>query len=505
MSEFLVPGIDAAIHLVSFLIMAKFLLIVVKIVSKGDAETKFINAALVIAGLIIIKTVFDARVDAWLPSQTATIRLSALLGITFIGTMLLIFLRFAMPVMDASICAAVIVGVSVAQTQYVPMLSEKVRPEGMTFAEFTDLAGNKYDEQKQIIEDLKNSEAFKAMAEAQKDKKPPTIAEAFDAIADLTQEEEFEDIKGEFARGMEFIQARRAIMANMSEEERAEYKADMAAFMAEQGISENRYSLSALKSVDADDVANMTAFMQQLSADMGGGSLDGPLPEKPEGEVRSLSESLAAIASNIRGSELSEEDEVAMSRFMDLLQAGGVDTALVEAQAKVVASKGKDPVANTIMAALLETKSEMPIASFISGDAFGLKGQKNKNSASSDPTSTRAGDTTVAGEPVDAPLEFLPVPTKRGMVQVPDDDLLWDPWHSAAKSVPILGFIETQRDGKTEQQVVLGKRAVSVGETWTFTHRGARYTFRVDGVQEGSAYLSPVIETGTESPEATKI
>ncbi|MGB0257260.1 MAG: hypothetical protein ACPGES_01295, partial [Coraliomargarita sp.] len=93
MSEFLVPGIDAAIHLVSFLIMAKLLLIVVKIVSKGDAETKFINAALVIAGLVIIKTVFDARVDAWLPSQTAMIRLSALLGITFIGTMLLIFLR----------------------------------------------------------------------------------------------------------------------------------------------------------------------------------------------------------------------------------------------------------------------------------------------------------------------------------------------------------------------------------------------------------------------------
>lgn len=502
MSEFLVPGIDAAIHLVSFLIMAKLLLIVVKIVSKGDAETKFINAALVIAGLVIIKTVFDARVDAWLPSQTAMIRLSALLGITFIGTMLLIFLRFAMPVMDASICAAVLVGVSVAQTQYVPILSAKVRPEGMTFGEFANLASNKYDEQKQVIEDLKNSEAFKAMAEAQKGKKAPTIAEAFDAIADLTSDENFSDIKGEFARGMEVIQARRAIMANMSEEERAQYKADMAAFMAEQGISENRYSLSALKSVDAEDVANMTAFMEQLQADMGGGPIDGPLPQKAEGEVRSLGDSLAAIASNIRGSELSEEDKLAMSRFMNLLQDAGVDTALVEAQAKVIETKGKDPVANTIMAALLETKSEMPIATLIANNPFGSKG-----STAGDPNTTEAPALDDEGNPItepeEKPLEFLPVPTKRGMVQVPDDDSLWDPWHSAAKSVPIQGFIKSKRNGQTEQQVVLGKRAIAVGETWTFTHRGARYTFRVDGIQEGQAYLSPVLEKESEALEAS--
>ena len=500
MSEFLVPGIDAAIHLASFLIMAKLLLIVVKIVSKGDAETKFINAALVIVGLVIIKTVFDPRVDAWLPSQTAMIRLGALLGITFIGTMLLIFLRFAMPILDASICAVVLVGISVAQTQYVPLLSAKVRPEGMTFSEFARLAGNKYDEQKQVIEDLKNSEAFKAMAEAQKGKKPPSITEAFDAIADLTADDNFSDIKGEFARGMEVIQARRAIMANMSEEERTQYKADMAAFMAEQGISENRYSLSALKSVDADDVANMTAFMEQLSADMGG-NLDGPLSPKPEDEVRSLSDSLAAIASNIRGSELSEEDRQSMSRFMNILQDAGVDTALVEAQAKVIETKGKDPVANTIMAALLETKSEMPIATLIANNPFGTQNSGVQGAGSPESPRLDEEGNPVGEPPEEAPLEFLPVPTKRGMVQVPDDDLLWDPWHSAAKSVPIHGFIQSERNGETEQQVVLGKRAIAVGETWTFTHRGARYTFRVDGIQEGRAYLSPVINNNTDPAE----
>ena len=89
------------------------------------------------------------------------------------------------------------------------------------------------------------------------------------------------------------------------------------------------------------------------------------------------------------------------------------------------------------------------------------------------------------------------------MVQVPDDDSLWDPWHSAAKSVPIQGFIKSERNGQTEQQVVLGKRAIAVGETWTFTHRGARYTFRVDGIQEGQAYLSPVLEKESEATEAS--
>lgn len=493
MSEFLVPGIDAAIHLVSFLIIAKLLLIVVKIVSKGDAETKFLNAILVIAGMVIIKTVFDPRVDAWLPSQTAMIRLAALLGITFIGTMLLVFLRFAMPIIDSSICALLLVGLSVAHSQYVPILSEKVRPEGMTFVEFANLAGDKYDEQKQVIEDLKNSEAFKAMAEAQKGKKPPTVAEAFDAIADLTEDEEFASLKKDFARGMEVIQERRAIMAAMSDEERAQYKADMAAFMAEQGISENRYSLSALKSVDANDVANMTAFMEQLAMDMGG-PIDGPLPDKEEGEVRSLSDSFTTIISNITDSQVSDEDRQAMSRFLDLLQSAGVDTALVQAQADVVKAKGKDPVANTIMAALLETKSEMPLASFISGGTLGKKGTKQHASTSIVPDGTPTSD-----ESPDDILQMLPVPTKRGMVQVPDDDELWDPWLSAAKSVPISGFVELQRNDKTEHQVVLGKRVVRIGENWTFAHRGERYTFRLDGILEGRAYLSPVISTIEES------
>ena len=111
MSEFLVPGIDAAIHLISFLVMAKLLLIVVKVVSKGDAETRFLNALLVVAGLMVIRAAFDGRVESWLPGQTAMIRLAALLGIAFIGTVLMIFLRFAMPIIDASICSAVLVAV----------------------------------------------------------------------------------------------------------------------------------------------------------------------------------------------------------------------------------------------------------------------------------------------------------------------------------------------------------------------------------------------------------
>ena len=182
----------------------------------------------------------------------------------------------------------------------------------MSFAEFANLAGNKYDEQKQIIDELKNSEAFKAMAEAQKGKKPPTVAEAFDALADITEDEEFSMIKRDFARGMEVIAERRAIMQNMTEEERAEYKAEMAAFMAEQGLSENRYSLSALKSVDAEDVANMTAFMEQLAMDMGG-PIDGPLPEKDQSQVRSLSESFTTLIRNISGSELNDDERQAMS------------------------------------------------------------------------------------------------------------------------------------------------------------------------------------------------
>ena len=236
-------------------------------------------------------------------------------------------------------------------------------------------------------------------------------------------------IKSDFARGMEVIAERRAIMQNMTEEERAEYKAEMAAFMAEQGLSENRYSLSALKSVDAEDVANMTAFMEQLAMDMGG-PIDGPLPEKDQSEVRSLSESFSTLIRNISGSELNDDERQAMSHFLDLIRDAGVDTALVEAQAKVVKTKGKDPVANTIMAALIETKSEMPIASFISGDAFALRGDRSDNTSSQQVEAT--GD-----EAIEDVLALLPVPIQRGIVQIPNDDALWDAWYSAAKSVPI--------------------------------------------------------------------
>ena len=49
---------------------------------------------------------------------------------------------------------------------------------------------------------------------------------------------------------------------------------------------------------------------------------------------------------------------------------------------------------------------------------------------------------------------------------------------------------------------MLGKRAYRVDDL-DLTHRGARYTFHVDGIQEGTAYLSPVIETQSETPDET--
>lgn len=479
MSEFLVPGLDALLYLVSFLILAKFLVIAMKIISKGDANSKLVNGILVVIGMMILKASFELRIDTWVPDQSATVQLALIYAITFAGTLFLVFWRFATPILDASLASILMVAISYGHGIGMPMLSERVLPEGKTFAEFVNLANDKIQEQKQVIEDLKNSGALEALAAANKGKEAPSIKEAFSAIADLTSEKEFGMIRNEFATGMEVIAERMAIMEAMSPEERESYKADMAAFMAEQGLSNNPYNLKALKSVKSQDVQDMAAFMESMQGTMGMAGM-GAGDEGSDKELPGLSSSLMRIAQNIKQTELTDRDKEALSVFSSLIRKASMDEAIQKAKADVKESKGKDPIASTMLAALLETKAEMPISDFIEQELGGGTATAQSGQAAT------TGDESELAEPE---VELLPIPIKRGVVRIPDSEESWDRYLAAANALQIKGFV-LSRGEKEIHKVVLGSEAVAENSKWRMEHNGRNYIFRVDEVSTGMAYLS---------------
>ncbi|MGB0416842.1 MAG: hypothetical protein ACPGKS_08340 [Coraliomargarita sp.] len=479
MSEFLVPGLDALLYILSFFILAKVLTIAVKIISKGDANTKFMNGFLVVIGMIILKASFELRIDSMAPGQTVPVQLAIIYAATFTGTVFLVFWRFATPLLDSSIAAVLMVAISYGHGIGMPMLSERVLPEGKTFAEFMNLANDKTQEQKQIVEDLKNSGALEALAAANKGKEAPSLREAFGAIADLTEEKEFNMLKNEFATGMEVIAERIAIMEAMSPEERESYKAEMAAFMAEQGLSNNPYNLKALKTVKSQDVQDMAAFMESMQGTMGMAAMgDGA----PDSDAPSLSSSLMRIAQNIKQTELTERDKKALSTFSSLIRKASMDEAIEKAKAEVQASKGKDPIASTMLAALLETKAEMPISDFIEQELGG-----GTAVAASDHSGEASGD--LAALEVEPAVELLAIPITRGVVRIPDTEESWERYLAAATAVPIQGFVLARGDDEVSK-VVLGTKAVAKRSKWRMEHEGRTYIFQVDDVSTGMAYLT---------------
>ncbi|NQY32893.1 MAG: hypothetical protein HRT56_06950, partial [Coraliomargarita sp.] len=465
--------------IVSFFILAKFLAIAVKIISKGDANSKLSNGLVVVIGLMILKKSFEFRIDTMIPDQSDAMQLAAIYGITFAGTLFLIFWRFATPFLDSAIAATLIVGISYGHGIGMPMLSAQVLPEGKTFAEFVNLANDKIEEQKEVIEDLKSSGALQTLAAANKNKEKPSIKEAFSILADLTEEDEMNLIKNEFASGMEVIAERMAIMEAMSDEEREAYKAEMSSFMAEQGLSNNPYNLKALKSVKAEDVQDMAAFMESMQGTMGMTGLDDA--SESDADHPSLSSSLKRIAQNIKGAELNDNDRKALATFSSLIRKASMDEAIQKAKADVKESKGKDPIASTMLAALLETKADMPISDFIEKELGG--GTAVASSEGVD----QSGEGAEAAKALE--IELLPIPIKRGVVRIPDLEDDWSRYLAAANAVQIKGFVVARGD-KEISKVVLGTQAVAEKSKWRMEHEGRTYNFQVDEVSTGMAYLS---------------
>ncbi|MDP4878275.1 MAG: hypothetical protein NWR36_00175, partial [Opitutales bacterium] len=73
----------------------------------------------------------------------------------------------------------------------------------------------------------------------------------------------------DFASGIEVYKERKRLMESMTDEELAEYRQAMAEFLEEQGLAENRYSLSNLKNAKPEDLANLGSFMRELNGEFG--------------------------------------------------------------------------------------------------------------------------------------------------------------------------------------------------------------------------------------------
>jgi len=468
----LTPVLDAAIITVAFLIKVLAAYFSLKIVGAASSQVSFVRSFLVTA-LIVVAGIFGTpQLAAVLPSPSSTLIVSGI--VLFICAIFLNHIVCESPWIDALVAAFVLVLCSMGVDYYVPKVEAALLPEGASFSEFS----------KKADEAARKSRA-NATNEVAKEE-AGIVARGLDALATLTTKSEMEAMRENLSRGIELLAERKKLMDEMTADQLAEYRREMAKFMVEQGIAENNYSLSKLWNISSNDVAALIAALQDAIRNQNEDETDRP--------IRSIAESLITISENMTSLKMTEEDIKRIKKLFEMFSADEMEKAMAQVRADIDASDGKDTVAIAVLEAMMKMEP-MPATKRRASSlrrGFGTNGLSMRGTnglpmigINDMPTF----DETTTREPE---IIMISIPCSFGDVKLPSSLENRDEWVGAADELQIKGFAQSSRDTVV---LLTNGTLLYVGDQWQCEYKGVKYTFILESVRSKKITLVSQINT----------
>lgn len=317
-NEFLVMTLDALLHLASVAVLAVIVILACKLLTRGFVDAKLFTGLLIATMLVIVRVFLLNNVGRVLPEANSQLLLIMITCGLFLTAFILVYKLVSIPVLGTALSSTVIIFAQLSLANYVPKLSLKLMPDGQRFAEYAGLANSRT---KALMNEAK---AYRGQSGGMKQ----MLADAMEAIKFFTSDTEQEQLSKDFASGIAVYKARKAYMDNMTPEELASYRKAMSEFLSEQGLAENRYSLSNLKNAKPEDLENLATFMKDMNQVYG---FTDELPTDGSGQhspAPPSAESLAQMAQSLSKVEMSGSD---MAKLGSLFRDLGIDADSVMA------------------------------------------------------------------------------------------------------------------------------------------------------------------------------
>ncbi len=485
MFEFSTTAIlDGLIHLGAFLLKSIGLYMMLKLIARDKFETNFFRTVFLVGSIVIV--------TAYLEKYGWASNIVGVMAILFVLAFILHPLLLKTQLLVSCISSLVLVGLSLGLDHVAIAFSDKVVPEGPTFAEYMGLA-------QEAIEENKSKEGLKSTDVGLVD----IMRKGLDSLATLTEEEQMEAMKTDFNRGMVLFAERKAWMDSLTPEEKRMYKEEMAAFLAEQGIATHHYSLAAIKEVNPTNLVALAGLFSELQDD----------DIEEEVRIRSIPESLTILAANFSGTELGEQELGLLQQFAELFARDEIEEAMAKAQMELEEAEGNNKLAGAVLAALVQAESGLPAdqlfsgeegASLLNADALKNLAVKHWKSKGLDPTvQWKDGSGVDTGkaevcevqvleiepepEAVPQPDPFIRITTPLGIAIVPSDPLLVSEWIAAAHMLQMKGFVSLGNE-----LVILRNDGEMLrnGDLWSVEHVGQAFSFRIDTIAKGKVVLT---------------
>ncbi len=463
MNEHMGLILDGLLYVACYLVLVVLTKLGVRVFHRGPQRGTWFTAAFCVFLVAAFKNLLDGRAGAYLPGMDPYAQMGVGAAATIVAGVCIVYWRYSISFLGSAATAVVLVVAMYASSFVLPMVADEVLPEGPRMAQFIDSAYSRTAQAREA------AATFKTVNEAA----PGVVAVALDALATLSSKEEFESLKTHFRGGVKFYADRKALMDAMTPEERAEYRKAMAEFMAEQGLANDRYSLSALKNASVDDVNNLVAFMKEMSAETRAAASDTKIAVRPP------EESLQIFLRNIQGVSFSEEDHAAMAKFSKLFFAEGADRAIAQVRTELVTQKVNPQWAGTFLAAALESTSGLSVSLMVDDPEVAALVDGADASAS-----------VAAAEPArPAAPRMLTIPTKFGYLRVSPACKYVGDLTAAAEALPVTGILSAGGD-TARVRVAMGRNSVGLGETYKISRGAASYAFRMEEVANGMLYVT---------------
>ncbi len=367
-------------------------------------------------------------------------------------------------------------------------VAEKVLPEGSTIMGYSEKTVKPSGEKKtneQFCDDVNEVNVAK---------------EASDSLTVMGGKKERQAPARDYKRGMHIFAECKAWMDRLTKEERDAYRAEMAAFMAEQGLAEDRYSLSAMKNVNPTNIIGMATLFAGLGTQDAAGK---------KGSI-SIEDSVAGMAANLQGVEIGEGDMEMLNHFATILSEKDAKAVIKEARKELESSEGNNKVAATVLAALVQTTSGVPSDQVMTSDKSLFDPGALKSMASrhwkrigKKPPEIKA----IASKPVEPVNEamegavlleveegesaaqnpFMQLSTHLGLVTIPNDPLEVRDWIAVAHTLNIAGYVSLG-----DEIVILRNDGEMLrnSDVWSLDSQGYTYHFRIEKIEEGKVELT---------------
>jgi hypothetical protein len=462
MNEYVVLALDGLLYLAACGLLVILTAVCVRVLYRGHLRASWMTAVTAVFLVAVAKSLVDSSIGRVLPAMDPYPQMAVGAAATFVVAGIVVYWRYASSIPSAMATGVVLVLAMNGLSMGLPIISDRVLPPGNRIANHIDSAYSRTRQARDAARDFKTiNESAKVM-----------LASSLHALADLSSKEEFEALKKNFRGGVKFWAERKAEWDAMTPEEREANRRAMAEFMAEQGLSSDRHSLAAIKNASVDDVQNLVAFMKDMQAST---------PAVAASQPRPPAESLQILLRNIRGMEFSAEDHEAMATFSKIFFEKGMDAAIAEARTELVTEKIDPEWAGTFLAAMLETKTGLPVTIILN--------EPEAVAAAAGIAGAASVDGQMAPQPPPPPVvRMVTLPTKFGYVRVPRGTKNIEEITAAAERIPVTGVLV----GGERVRVAMGNRSLALGEIYRVNHGAKVFSFRMEEVVGNLIYVAGV-------------